>query len=358
MNKDEIIDFLLEKKGFLKEGSQRLADKLGTDPETALAALREARKIVREEDNEINNLVLKSKWQTAGGEWRESYTTNKNKTSSEFKELKNELIKDIRNLSPLQVKTREKNTKDPVALEISIPDFHFGKIDGNSIQEQADIFVETVLELYDKSSGYDVERIVMPIGNDLFNSEGMRATTTKGTPQTDNSDWRVNYRIAWMSIVKSINYLAGKAPVDIIVVPGNHDFERTYYLGETLGAYYFNNNNVKVTNNGESRNYYVYGKNLIGYTHGDKEKPHELPLIMAVEQPLLFANTTTRCWHLGHIHKHMKDEYQGVEVEFLPSLCGADEWHRAMGYIGSKKRATAYIWNKETGKEGFLQVNR
>lgn len=360
MSKEEILDFLLEKQGYLKEGAKRLASKLNCSEEIAAEALKEARQVVKEEQQAIEELIdeptnYRRKWGKEGN-WSYSFDG----PSAETKEIKlliNELKGDLKKISPFSVEKKPSIQTDPVAIEISIPDFHFGKIDGNSIEEQANLFYNSIVELYTKVSNYEIEKFIVPIGNDLFNSEGMRSTTTKGTPQKDNSDWRHCYRVAWISIVKALNFLSTKATVDVIIVPGNHDFERTFYVGETLAAYYFNNNNVNITNNGEARNYYVYGKNLIGYTHGDKEKPYELPLIMATEVPMLFANTTYKCWHLGHLHKHMKDEYRGIEVEFLPSLCGSDEWHRQMGY-SSKRRATAIIWNKEYGKEGSLQINK
>ena len=44
--------------------------------------------------------------------------------------------------------------------------------------------------------------------------------------------------------MKSIDYLAQFAPVDVVVVQGNHDFERMFYVGEVLDAMYHKNKNV------------------------------------------------------------------------------------------------------------------
>lgn len=363
MDKDTIIEFLLEKPGYLKEGAARFASKMGISEELSLECLQEARRLVREEDDAIREVLgdepkgYSKKWQTPGGEWRYSFKGDDVEKTEMFKELKKDLISDIKNLSPFISGKSASVSTDPVAIEISIPDFHFGKIDGNSIEKQAELFLNSINELYSKVSSYNIEKFILPVGNDLFNSEGFRYTTTAGTPQEDNSDWRVSYRIAWMSLVKAINFLSQKAPVDIIIVPGNHDQERCFYVGETLSAYYYNHSDVNVSNTGESRFYYSYGKNLIGYAHGKYEKSHELPLIMATEVPILFAHATYKSWHLGHFHKHTKDEYRGIEVEFLPSLCGVDEWHKIMGY-SHKRRAMAFIWSKDRGKEGFVQINK
>ena len=75
--------------------------------------------------------------------------------------------------------------------------------------------------------------------------------------------------------------------------------------------------------------YYEYGQNMLMFTHGDKEKPADMPLIMATEQPrcLLELSTASSC---GHLHKEMVNEYRGIKVRFLPSICPNDEWHKQM----------------------------
>ena len=92
------------------------------------------------------------------------------------------------------------------------------------------------------------------------------------------------------------------------------------------------------------------------FTHGDNEKPSDMPLIMATEQPEMFAATEFREAHCGHYHKEQVNEYRGVKVRFLPSICALDEWHKKMGYQ-SLRAAQAFIWNHDEGLEGYLQSN-
>ena len=129
-----------------------------------------------------------------------------------------------------------------------------------------------------------------------------------------------------------------------------------FYAGEVLSAWFKNDQNVLVDNGLDSRKYYEYGVNMLMFTHGDKEKAAEMPLIMATEQPLMFSRTKFREVHCGHLHKEMVNEYRGIKVRFIPSICANDSWHKLMGYQ-SLRCAQAYIWNKEKGCEGYLQVN-
>ena len=92
------------------------------------------------------------------------------------------------------------------------------------------------------------------------------------------------------------------------------------------------------------------------FTHGDKEKTAEMPLIMATEQPMLFAQTKFREVHCGHKHKERVDEFRGIKVRFIPSICANDAWHKMMGYE-AKRTGQAHIWSKARGYEGYLQTN-
>ena len=189
-----------------------------------------------------------------------------------------------------------------------------------------------------------------------MNTDGMRMATTKGTPQHDVVGWKESFRGYWSLIVIAVERLKSIADVDIIVVPGNHDYERMFYAGDVLAGWFRNDPNVTVDNSTLPRKYYKYGTNMIMFTHGDNERATDMPLIMATEQPEMFSKCTTREAHCGHFHKEQVNEYRGVKVRFLPSICAPDEWHKKMGYE-SFRTAQAFIWNYDDGLDGYLQSN-
>jgi hypothetical protein len=314
-------------------------------------------KIIKKKNDKIASFVENSKikkvsqWQAPNGEIRESvqYVND----SANLENFREDFINDMKKFSPKVKKVSYKASNDPVAYEISLPDLHFGKDDLNvTITE----FLNTLEKLVTKAEGLNIERFILPIGNDGMNSEGLTYATTKGTPQWDSAEWQTTFRAYWKSLVCAIDYLSQLAPVDVIVVQGNHDFERMFYLGDVIDAWYNKNPNVTVNNNVDTRKYYSYGKCMLMFTHGDKEKKDELPLIMATEQPEMFANSKHRECHLGHLHKETLNEYRGIKVRHLPSICPNDSWHKSRGYE-SYRCAQAFIWNKEKGLDGYLQVN-
>lgn len=361
---EEIKDFLREKNGYLKEGRTRLAKRLELNhkdediTDLCAQALREVREEIKKNDPTFG-MQPKSRWQNAAGVWLESYKTSNDQSTLELAELKDDLIDDLKNLNKStfkKYKISKKNNQN--LLEVSLPDFHLGKTDGKSIQQQCDLYVESIIELVEKVRGINITKILLPTGNDLFNSDTLDHTTTRGTPQLDNAPWQLTFRSGVKAVMKSIEYLKTIAPVDIVIVQGNHDYQKCFYLGEVLEAYYTLDKNVTIDNEINSpRKYYKFGKTLFGYTHGDKEKMFNLPLTMAVEESVSFAETDNHYWRLGHLHKEMVNEFQGVVVETLPALCNQDEWHKKMGY-NSKRKAKAYIWNYERGMEGMVQINK
>ena len=375
MTKEEIKKFLKEKPGYLKEGAERLSERLDCSVDTCRNALKEARieakgndfdlenvntseitefkKFLK--DNEIDEADIKSVkfWQNMGGDNRFSVVVKGEEDI--IKQQKEELVNFIESYSP-KVEKEYTSKEDQVAYEISLPDIHYGKSTGQTLDEAEEEYMNTVKDLLNKSKGLNIERIILPIGNDGMNSEGMSRATTKGTPQQDSAEWQETFVGYCSLMVRAICYLARTAPVDVVVIQGNHDYERMFYSGEFLRAFFLNDERVNIDNSYDSRKYYSYGVNLIMYTHGDKEKPAEMPLIMATEEPMLFANAKFREVHCGHLHKEMVNEYRGVKVRFIPSICSNDAWHKMMGYE-AKRTGQAHIWSKTRGYEGYLQTN-
>lgn len=258
--------------------------------------------------------------------------------------------------------TIKHDLKSDNLLEISCPDIHFGQLswDEETGRENYDIkiaeqkYIEAVSDLAEKSKPYSPSRILLPIGSDFFNVNSLTNTTLAGTKQDEDTRWQKTFQAGWKMVVRAADILRTMAPVDIIVIPGNHDWERSFYLGSCLAAWYNNCNDVRVFNSPRPRKYAVWGRCMIGYTHGDKEKAQTLPLIMATERPNDWAVTEYREWHIGHLH-HKKtlawlpvQEENGVRVRIMPSICARDAWHSESGYDAIRE-AVGLIWNKQRG---------
>ena len=285
----------------------------------------------------------------------------KNQEFVDVQKIKKEILDEIKNTSCFVKKINYSEKKDNV-LEINIFDLHFGKLASkNSAAEDYDTeiakerFLKALNILVNRSSSFDFEKILFPIGNDFFNSDSLKNETTRGTPMDEHLLWQETIKKGRQLIQIGIEYLTRFAPVHIIVVPGNHDWQRMFMLGEMIEGWFHNNENVTIDNGFKPRKYYKYGKCLIGFTHGNNEKVADLPLIMAQEQSMNWQTTKYREFHIGHLH-HKREikykstqEYKGIVIRYLRSLGGEDTWHNIKGYVGAIQTAESFVWSKDEG---------
>lgn len=287
------------------------------------------------------------------------------KLATDLDKQKAALLKELKAYAPVVAYTPPKTKKKTgKLLEIAIFDPHFGKLAWREeTDEDYDLKIaesrvkKAVKELLSRVNLNDVERILLPIGNDLINIDNRHNTTFAGTPQDSDCRYMKIIKTVKRVLIELIDELSAIAPVDVIVVPGNHDTTSCFMIGEILEAFYHSNKRVYIDNVPKLRKYYQYGLTGIQLTHGDQEKHTELGMIFAAEQAQLWAATRFRFCQLGHFHKNKKlnfvsvDEFQGFQVQTIPSLSGTDFWHKSKGY-NSLKQAKAFLFDSNEGLIG------
>ena len=291
-----------------------------------------------------------------------------------FKELVEDYVTPILDVEELEFDEHENNL-----FEISLFDLHLGKLAWKGeTGENYDTkiarvrYLEAIQKLVKSAQGFSYNKILFPVGSDFFNSDTIYNTTTKGTFQDEDLRWQKTFKVGNILLIDAINYLKQTGvPVDVMVIPGNHDFERSYYMGEFLSAWFKDDEMVSVDNHASPRKYYRFGKVLLGFTHGSEEKEDSLTMLMSSEKESKrhWSDTTFHEWHLGHIHRKRKNQYVirdkfGIEkeestvtVRYLSSLTGTEEWHHKKGFVGSTKAGEAFIWNDKEGLKAHLNAN-
>ncbi len=242
-------------------------------------------------------------------------------------------------------------------LELAIPDLHLGKLAWKPETGYADydvkiaerVFEEALETLIDRTNHFPIERIVFPIGNDLLNSDNKQGTTSKGTPLDNDSRWHKAFSIGRRMMCRAVERLRQIAPVDVIAVSGNHDAISVFALADSLTCYFHNVPDVTIANSPALRKYYSFGKLALMFTHGDRGKATDWPLLFATEQPKMFGNARFREVHTGHTHQTKTSEHHGVRVRVSPALCPPDAWHSDNQYVGNVRGAEAYVYHPEDG---------
>lgn len=243
-------------------------------------------------------------------------------------------------------------------LEVNIPDLHLGKLAwGNEtgwehydakIAER--IHDEALEALIKRTSAYKFDEVVYVLGNDLLNSDNQALTTTRGTVQHGDGRHQKTFLIARRMAVRAIERLRFVAPVvNVKMVPGNHDNDTVFYLGDSLQSWFRNCPEVQIDNEPTKRKYHEFGACMLLFTHGNAGKRADFPLLMATEQSAMFGRTKYREAHTGHFHKTLVDEQHGVRVRILPALCAADAWHSEQVFVANVRAAEAYVWSKTEG---------
>lgn len=297
----------------------------------------------------------------SGGKFLWNVYFKKSKNCQDVKDLLKNIIP-----APFVEKRTYEDKENSLLAELNLADFHIGKLcwqdeTGNNydIKTAIKIFRDAIDYKIFQLKKYPIERILFPVGNDFFQVDNLQNTTTAGTQQDVDSRYGKMFRDGTKLIIETIERLQAIAPVDVLVTAGNHDKLSIFFLGEILEIYYQNNPNVTVDTSLLPRKYYKYGKNLLGFTHGNDIKLIDLPMIMAVESPKWWGETKYRFVKCGHFHhqKMILNEVSGIVVEIMPSLSGTDSWHKNKGYTGNIRSAITALYDKEMGLVGKIYFN-
>ncbi len=250
-------------------------------------------------------------------------------------------------------------------VEFSLYDCHLGKLcwskqtgsDDYDLEIACSDYANAIDRMVQQVAPYSVEEVVIPIGNDFLHFDDFSTkATTKGTvvDSTDDRPTKV-FRAGFSVLKQAAEQALDIAPkVSFIWVPGNHDYHASWYLVEMLGHYFSREPRVSVDNS-ETRKHKLFGKNLIGWDHGEGMSLDKLAHIFPIEAAKHWSESIFRYIRVGHFHKkkeikHIsKDTYEGVRVDVIPSLSATDAWHYRNGYIGSQRAAEVAVWHKETG---------
>lgn len=254
---------------------------------------------------------------------------------------------------------------------VNLYDAHLDKIPVKStcgvestLEENIRLFKEVVTTMGDTLRGIEnnereaLDKIILPIGNDLFHTNGFNSLTKKGTQLEYYCNPEEAYYTICDAITWAVQLFSKIAPVKVLMIKGNHDEDKITTLGYWLDRYFQNNENIEVDYTRRQRKYIKYGENLIGFAHGDKEKMkmQQLPLIMAQEAKEYWGNTTHRKMYLGDLHHGFEyqflksKDHPGVEVEYLRSCGTTDTWHEDFGWIGVPKTGYLQLFDYDEGE--------
>lgn len=289
-------------------------------------------------------------------------------------EAVDDILKQLKVKSPKVPKLKYNKVKAKNMLEVFVPDIHFGRsvwgeetgkgvnYDMQIAEKVTQLAIESILDRVDLKQ---VGRILFPLGNDFYNVDGANLATTKGTPQVNDPHWRRTFANGVVLAIRMIQRLRKIAPVDILMVEGNHDKNALFYLGTALAYNFTNDKNITVDNRPTERKVYTWGDAAIGFFHGEMKHLDGIDKFNN-EFRDTFARAKYKEIHAGHIHHerilraktqrmtYLSEEREQVMFRNIRALTPTDAWHFNKGFTGASRGSEGFLWNKDEGLLGIF----
>ena len=279
-----------------------------------------------------------------------------------YHEFKQDFIDTVEKIRPNHIKIeRNELIEDSHALLIDPADIHINKLcsafeTGEDYNSQIAVqrVKQGVYSILKKSKYFNIDKIILIVGNDVLNTDNARSQTTKGTQQDTHLKWFDAFIMAKQLYIDIIETLVQIADVEVIYNVSNHDEMSGFFLMDSLYSWYNTHENIEFNRSPSHRKYTTYGKNLIGTTHGDGAKQNDLPLLMCHEASNYWHNCKHRYWFTHHVHHKTSRDIMSVQIESLRSPSPADSWHHKSGYQHSPLAIEGFIFHKEFGQVARL----
>lgn len=269
-------------------------------------------------------------------------------------------------IKPIKLTHREPLKLDnDKMLEIPAIELHLGKMAWNGDTGQdydkniaMDRFYTILEEITYQQEQEQCGKCLICIGNDFFNSDTVNATTTKGTPQTNDLRWKKIYLLGLQMYKDMLLTLRDRFNnIEVRLCSGNHDTMASFYLYMALAQYFKEDEIIKFSDNYKDVQCVVFGNNLIAFTHGDSNLKRLIKSI-SVEFYKEWGKTTYRELHLGHLHKEVVvDDDSGLITRRIGSPTGTDQWHYEERFLGATQKAQTFVWHKYNGLKSINYIN-
>lgn len=255
-----------------------------------------------------------------------------------------------------------KRRSDGLLQLVVVSDTHFGKYAWSETTGGGDYDLQIARKLVDDAASellavgnsYKPARRAVCFLGDLFHYDNPNGQTTSGTQLERDGRLQKMIEVGCDSLLRIVEQSAQTAPTDVYVVNGNHDETLTWAFHRILMERFNGDRRVAVSKAFTSRQYFTFGRNLIGLAHGNKAK-RKLPQIMALEAAGHWAACPYREYHTGHFHSQATEwqrpieTIDGVIVRTAPAICPIDDWHSDNGFIGSRQAMETFLYRPSGG---------
>jgi len=245
-------------------------------------------------------------------------------------------------------------------------DAHLGKLAwASEVGRQGDYDLPIGVDDFDhvtdvnlkRCSMFDLEKIVFIIGQDMMHYENLEGVTPKGRNILDTDGRLAKLQDAAIDVcVRNILKCRAVAPVEVILVQGNHDQTSSLWLSKVLRAWFKDDEHVTFDCEPKLRKARLWGQTFVGLTH--QILPSKLAAAQAdfsIEYKEMWGKAEFREVLFGDQHKKRtwktgsQITHGSIMFRQLTALSPIDYWHYENLFTDAVPGGEAFVYNKVTG---------
>lgn len=243
----------------------------------------------------------------------------------------------------------QEDAKTELTAEVCLFDFHMGRGSWNSIEDAEHTYMEALSDLFRGLYSHEFNKIIFPIGNDFLDWDNWYKTTTAGTPMRGSDPPDKVVKAGLLLLVKAIDFISIYGEVDVVLIPGNHDWMYSFMLSMMLSSWYRESNRVVVDTELDDWKFRTGPEWLLAVTHGKHPdskrsmKPEELAAMLPLKAPELWGPNQYREVQTGHLHHKQRgfvpiavDEMATI-VRRIGSLAKQDSFEKVNNYVSNRE---------------------
>jgi hypothetical protein len=274
-----------------------------------------------------------------------------------------EIVEDMPVFEKPNKQRRRSVARNGIAAELTTFDAHLQKLawehetgyrnyDLNIAVDDYNYVCDSNLDLI---SPHKPEKIFYIIGQDMYHIDNMAAHTTHGSHAMDVDGRITKGHTKTFAVTRDNIYKCSKiAPVEVIWIPGNHDFLASYMLCFALKEHFRHDKRITIDVSEDPNKARLWGTLLVGWTHRIVGRHNTWSNELAQKFPELWGQSKFREWHHGDQHKKQ-------DVKIIPTftsggvvcrqitLSPVDKWHSENVFTDAVPGGESFLWSKEVG---------
>ena len=244
-------------------------------------------------------------------------------------------------------------------------DAHLGKLAWDVETSQGDYDIPISVEEFDHVTDVNLKRVAMfqpeklifVMGQDMLHYENLEGVTPVGRNILDTDGRLSKLQDAAIDVcVRNILKCRALAPVEVILVQGNHDSTSSLWLSKVLRAWFRADPYVTVDCKPTLRKARLWGETFIGFTHKiPASKIAAAQADFSIQFKELWGKAEYREILFGDQHKKMQWKsgsqvtHGAILFRQLTALSKIDYWHYEHMFTDAVPGGEAFVYSKDHG---------